>query len=114
MARFLKRIKQCEINEKIKSKSELQININQKYIFTAEGKNQIIFFNLGVPLHFGSHKMLPSLRVGLFAIPAIAYIPTLRFGTATPPLQSLICCVSCQEKKAGKIIRQFTKSYILG
>ena len=82
MVRFLKRIKQCEINEKIKSKSELQININQKYIFTAEGKNQIIFFNLGVPLHFSSHKMLPSLRVGLFAIPAIAYIPTLRFGTA--------------------------------
>ena len=30
------------------------------------------------------------------------------------PLQSLICCVSCQEKKAGKIIRQFTNSYILG
>ena len=29
-------------------------------------------------------------------------------------LQSLICCVSCQEKKAGKIIRQFTNSYILG
>lgn len=28
--------------------------------------------------------------------------------------QSLICCVSCQEKKAGKIIRQFTNSYILG
>ena len=26
----------------------------------------------------------------------------------------LICCVSCQEKKAGKIIRQFTNSYILG
>ena len=44
MVRFLKRIKQCEINEKIKSKSELQIDINQKYIFTAEGKNQIIFF----------------------------------------------------------------------
>ena len=29
-------------------------------------------------------------------------------------IQSLICCVSCQEKKAGKIIRQFTNSYILG
>lgn len=28
--------------------------------------------------------------------------------------ESLICCVSCQEKKAGKIIRQFTNSYILG
>ncbi len=63
MVRFLKRIKQCEINEKIKSKSELQIDINQKYIFTAEGKNQIIFFIWAFPsisvrtrcsLHYGS------------------------------------------------------------
>ena len=29
-------------------------------------------------------------------------------------MAGLICCVSCQEKKAGKIIRQFTNSYILG
>ena len=49
MVRFLKRIKQCEINEKIKSKSELQIDINQKYIFTAEEKNQIIFFIWAFP-----------------------------------------------------------------
>ncbi|WP_308687005.1 hypothetical protein, partial [uncultured Treponema sp.] len=30
------------------------------------------------------------------------------FERLAPPFQSLICCVSCQEKKAGKIIRQFT------
>lgn len=101
MVRFLKRIKQCEINEKIKSKSELQIDINQKYIFTAEGKNQIIFFNLGVPLHFSSHKMLPSLRVGLFAIPAIAYIPTLRFGTAdaVATIPYMLCLLSRKKKQ---------------
>jgi hypothetical protein len=29
-------------------------------------------------------------------------------------LQSLLCCVSCQDIKAGKIIRQFTNSIILG
>ena len=37
-----------------------------------------------------------------------------RFALGLKVLQSLICCVSCQEKKAGKIIRQFTNSYILG
>ena len=37
----------------------------------------------------------------------------MRFGSKIF-LNSLICCVSCQEKKAGKIIRQFTNSYILG
>ncbi|MBS7265148.1 MAG: hypothetical protein KIG83_01525 [Treponema sp.] len=47
--------------------------------------------------------------LGALLLIATALVPTGYFG-----YKSLICCVSCQEKKAGKIIRQFTNSYILG
>lgn len=46
---------------------------------------------------------------GVFTIDGTGFV-IVEEGTSL----SLICCVSCQEKKAGKIIRQFTNSYILG
>ena len=59
----------------------------------------------------GNEVSRAKTLVAYFSFPIDSFIA---FGNAGAPLLSLICCVSCQEKKAGKIIRQFTNSYILG